>query len=64
MKIFDVLGMKINPFEGRKQEEYLNPKLTSFQIMTCVLIWSAREKVGSKNIDFWIFIIGRCYVGY
>jgi hypothetical protein len=35
MQIFDVLGMKINPFESRRQEEYLDPKLTSFQIMTC-----------------------------
>jgi len=38
MQVFDVLGMQISPFEGREQEEYLNPKLTSFQIMTCVPI--------------------------
>jgi hypothetical protein len=25
MKIFYGLGMQISPFEGRKQEEYLNP---------------------------------------
>ncbi len=52
MQIFDVLGMQISPFEGRRQEEYLNLKPTSFQIMTCVPIWSARGKVGSKNMDF------------
>ncbi len=34
MQIFDVLGMQISPFESRKQEEYLNPILTNFQIMT------------------------------
>jgi hypothetical protein len=38
MQIFDVLGMQIGPFEGWRQDEYLNPKLTSFQIMTRVLI--------------------------
>jgi hypothetical protein len=38
MQIFDVLGMQISPFEVRKQEEYLNPKLTSFQIMKCASI--------------------------
>jgi hypothetical protein len=38
MQIFDGLGMQISPFEGRKQEEYLNPKLISFQIMKYVLI--------------------------
>jgi hypothetical protein len=52
MQLFDVLGMQISPFEGRRQEEYLNPKLTSFQIMTCVSIWLARGKIGSKNMDF------------
>jgi hypothetical protein len=30
MQIFDVLGMQISPFESKKQDEYLNPKLTSF----------------------------------
>ncbi len=50
--MFDVLGIQINPFEGRGQKEYLNPKLTGFQIMTCALIWSTRGKVGSKNMDF------------
>ncbi len=38
MQIFDVLIMQISPFEGKRQEEYLNPKLTSFQIMTCTPI--------------------------
>jgi hypothetical protein len=38
MQTFDVLGMQISPFECRRQQEYLNLKLTSFQIMTCVLI--------------------------
>jgi hypothetical protein len=38
MRIFDVLEMQISPFEGERQEEYLNPKLTSFQIMTCAPI--------------------------
>ncbi len=38
MQIFNVLGMQISPFEGRRQEEYLNPKLTSFQIKTCAMI--------------------------
>jgi hypothetical protein len=38
MQIFDVLGMQISPFEGRRQKKYLNPKLTSFQIITCVSI--------------------------
>ncbi len=38
MQIFDVLGMKFTPFEGKRQEEYLNPKLTSFQIVTCAPI--------------------------
>ncbi len=52
MRIFDVLEMQISPFEGERQEEYLNPKLTSFQIMTCAPIWSIRGKVGSKNMDF------------
>ncbi len=55
MQIFDGLGMQISPFEGRKQEEYLNPKLISFQIMKYVLIWLVKGKVGSKNMDFWNF---------
>ncbi len=38
MQIVDVLGMKISPFESRKQEKYISPKLTSFQIMKCVPI--------------------------
>jgi hypothetical protein len=38
MQIFDILGMQINPFESRRQEEYLNPKLTSSQIMKFALI--------------------------
>jgi hypothetical protein len=38
MQIFDVLGMQISPFEGKRQEEYSNPKLTSFQIMKCASI--------------------------
>jgi hypothetical protein len=38
MQIFDALGMQISPFEGRRQEEYLNPKITSFQIMKCASI--------------------------
>jgi hypothetical protein len=38
MKNFDVLRMQISPFESRSQEKYLNPKLTSFQIMTRVPI--------------------------
>jgi hypothetical protein len=37
MQLFDVLGTQISPFEFRRQEEYLNPKLTTFQI-TCVPI--------------------------
>ncbi len=52
MQIFDILGMQINPFESRRQEEYLNPKLTSSQIMKFALIWSIRGRVGSKNMDF------------
>ncbi len=52
MQIVDVLGMKISPFESRKQEKYISPKLTSFQIMKCVPIWSTRGKVGRKT---WIF---------
>jgi hypothetical protein len=63
MQNFDVLEMQINPFEGRRQEEYLSLKLISFQIMTCAPIWSIKGKVGSKNMDFLKFIIGRCYVG-
>jgi hypothetical protein len=38
MQICDVLGMQSSPFESTKQEEYLNPILTSFQIMTNVPI--------------------------
>jgi len=38
LQIFDVLRMQISPFKGRRQEEYLNPKPISFQIMKCVLI--------------------------
>jgi hypothetical protein len=38
MQVCDVLGMQISPFECRKQEEYLNPILISFQIMTNVPI--------------------------
>jgi len=38
MQIFDGLRMQISPFEGRKQKEYLNLKLISFQIMKYVLI--------------------------
>ncbi len=38
MQIFYVLGMKISPFESKRQEEYLNPRLTSFQTMTCAPI--------------------------
>jgi hypothetical protein len=34
----DVLGMQISAFESREQEEYLNPIVTSFQIMTNVPI--------------------------
>jgi hypothetical protein len=34
MKKIDILGMQISPFESRKQEKYLDLKLTSFQIMT------------------------------
>jgi len=30
MQIFNVLGMQISPFEGWSQDEYLDPKLTSF----------------------------------
>jgi hypothetical protein len=33
MQKIDVLGMQISPFGCRRQEKYLNPKLTSFQIM-------------------------------
>jgi len=29
-QIFDVLGMQISPFESRRREKYLNPKLKSF----------------------------------
>ncbi len=61
MWIFDVLGMQINPFEVRRQEEYLNPNLTSFQIMTCAPIWSAKGKLEMKTWIFWNFIIGRCH---
>jgi hypothetical protein len=46
------MGMKINLFEGRRQEEYLNPKFPSFQIMTRAPILSTRGKVGSENMDF------------
>jgi hypothetical protein len=52
MQIFDILGTQISPFESREQEEYLDPKLTSFQVMTCASILSIRGKVGSKNMDF------------
>jgi hypothetical protein len=38
MQICDVLRMQINPFESRRQEEYLNLILTSFQTMTNVPI--------------------------
>jgi hypothetical protein len=51
MKIFDVLGMKISPFEGSRQKKNLNLKLTSFQ-MTCAPIWLVKGKVGNKNMDF------------
>jgi hypothetical protein len=51
--------MQISPFEGRRQEEYLNLKLTSFQIMACVSIWLTRGKVGSKNMDFLKFYNGQ-----
>jgi hypothetical protein len=50
MKIFDVLGMKISPFEGSRQKKNLNLKLTSFQ-MTCAPIWLVKGKVGNKNMD-------------
>ncbi len=49
MQIFDVLGMQISQFEGKKQEEYLNPKLINFKIMTCVLIWLATESWKQKH---------------
>jgi hypothetical protein len=52
MQIVDVLVMQISPFETKGQQEYLNPKLTSFQIMTCVLILLARGKVKSKSMGF------------
>jgi hypothetical protein len=52
MQTFDILGIQISPFEGRRQEEYLNPKLTSFQIMTCVAIRLVRGKLETKT---WIF---------
>jgi hypothetical protein len=52
MQIFDVLRMQISPFEGRRQEEYLNPEFTSFQIMKCAPISSVSRKIGSKNMDF------------
>ncbi len=38
MQLFGVLGMQISPFEVMRQEEYFNPKMTSFQIMTYVPI--------------------------
>jgi len=52
MRIFDVLGMQISPFEIKRQQEYLNPKLRSFQIMTCALILLARGKVRNKSMGF------------
>ncbi len=52
MQKIDVLGMQISPFGCRRQEKYLNPKLTSFQIMKYASIWSIKGKVGSKNMDF------------
>ncbi len=52
MGVFDVLGMQNSPFESRRQEKYLNPKLTSFQIIIRASISSTRGKVKSKNIDF------------
>jgi hypothetical protein len=56
--------MQISSFESTRQEEYLNPKLTIFQIMTCVSILSAKGKVKSQNMIFWNYIISRCYDGY
>ncbi len=44
--------MQISSFESRRQEKYLNPKLTIFQIMTCALILLAKGKVRSKNMNF------------
>jgi hypothetical protein len=52
MGIFDVLGMQNGPFENKRQEEYLNPKLTSFQVMIHAPISLARGKIRSKNIGF------------
>jgi hypothetical protein len=57
MWIFDVLGMQISPFESRRWKEYLNLKLTIFQIMTCAPIWLVRGKVRSKNMGFLKFYI-------
>jgi len=52
MGIFDVLGMQNSPFESKRQEEYLIPKFTSFQIMIGASITSTRGKIKSKNIGF------------
>ncbi len=52
MQIVDLVGMQISPFQNRMQEEYLNPKLTSFQIMTHAPILSTKGKFRSKNIGF------------
>ncbi len=46
MQIFDVLRMQIS------SKEYLNPKLTSFQIMTSASIWSTKTKVENKKHEF------------
>jgi hypothetical protein len=46
--------MQISPFESKKQEEYLNPILISFQIMTNVSIWLAKGKVKNQK---WVFKI-------
>ncbi len=35
---FSKVLMQISPSKGKRQEEYLNPKITSFQIMKCALI--------------------------
>jgi hypothetical protein len=44
--------MQISPFESKRQEEYLNPKLTSFQVMIHVLVSLVNKKVKSKKMGF------------
>jgi hypothetical protein len=44
--------MQINPFESKKQEEYLNPILTKFQNKRNIPIWLAKGKVKSKKRVF------------